>query len=78
MFSKVSGRFRHSLQQMTLASTKQVQQIAEKGLAICPENPSLYRLLVSAYINYYWFDTTRSPQESINKSNPSSCRQYFP
>ena len=56
------------LQQMTLASTKQVQQIAEKGLAICPENPSLYRLLVSAYINYYWFDTTRSPQESINKA----------
>jgi adenylate cyclase len=56
------------LRQMTLAGAKQAQQIAEEGLAICPENPSLNRLLVSAYINYYWYDTTRPPQESINKA----------
>jgi adenylate cyclase len=56
------------MHQMTLVSSKQAQQIAEEGLAICPESPALYRLLASAYINYYWFDTTRSPQESINKA----------
>ena len=53
---------------MTLAGTKQAQQIAEEGLSMCPENPSLYRLLAVVYINYYWYDTSRSPRESIEKA----------
>jgi adenylate cyclase len=56
------------LTRMTLAGAKQTQQIAEEGLAMCPENPSLYRLLAGAYINYYWYDSSRPPRESIEKA----------
>ena len=57
------------LNRMTLAGAKQAQQIAEEGLAMCPEIPSLYRLLAAAYINYYWYDTSRPPRESIDKAS---------
>jgi TolB-like protein/Flp pilus assembly protein TadD len=56
------------LNRMTLAGAKQTQQIVEEGLAMCPENPSLYRLLAAAYINYYFYDSSRPPRESIEKA----------
>ena len=35
---------------------------------MCPECPTFYRLLANVYINYYWFDSSKSPQESIEKA----------
>ena len=35
---------------------------------MCPEIPNFYRILAMVYINYYWFDSSKSPQEYIEKA----------
>ena len=52
----------------TLVDTLKAQQVAEEALAMCPEIPNAYRILAMVYTNYYWFDSSRSPQESIEKA----------
>jgi adenylate cyclase len=57
-----------TVQGMTLADTHKAQQIAEEGLAMCPEIPSFYNLLASVNLTYYWFDLSKSPQGYIEKA----------
>ena len=57
-----------AMRPMTLAATHKAQQIAEEGLAMCPEVPTAYRMLANVYLNYYWYDTSRPPRESIEKA----------
>jgi len=57
-----------TVQRMTLADTHKAQQIAEEGLAMCPEIPSFYNLLASVNLTYYWFDLSKSPQGYIEKA----------
>ena len=57
-----------TLQRNTMADTRQAQQIAEEGLAMCPEMSTFYRLLAIVNINYYWFDSSKSPQGYIEKA----------
>jgi adenylate cyclase len=56
------------LQRNTMTDTRKAQQIAEEGLAMCPEIPTSYRILAMVYINYYWFDSSKSPRENIEKA----------
>ena len=57
------------LQRNTLADTRKAQKIAEEGLAMCPEIPTFYRLLALVNMTYYWFDTSKSPQEYIDRAS---------
>jgi adenylate cyclase len=52
----------------TLVDTRKAQQVAEEGLAMCPEIPNSYRILALVYINYYWFDPSTPPRENIEKA----------
>ena len=56
------------LLRMTIADTKQAQEIAKEGLAMCPEIPAFYRILAFVHLNDYWLDSSKSPQESIDKA----------
>jgi adenylate cyclase len=56
------------VQRNTLADTHKAQQIAEETLAMCPEIPTTYRISAIVYMNYYWFDSSRPPRESIEKA----------
>jgi adenylate cyclase len=52
----------------TLVDTRKAQQVAEEALAMCPEIPNAYRILAMVYTNYYWFDSSKPPQEYIEKA----------
>ena len=43
--------------------------MAEEGLAMCPEIPNSHRLLALVNMNYYSFDTSKSPQEYIDRAS---------
>ena len=43
------------------------RQIAEEALAMCPEVPMAYLLMANVHSLDYWFGSTRSPRESIEK-----------
>ena len=57
-----------TLQRNTMADTRKAQQIAEEGLEMCPELSTFYRLLGVVNINYYWFDSSKSPHGYIEKA----------
>ena len=44
------------------------RRIAEEALAMCPEVPMAYLLMAYVHSNDYWFGTTGSPRESIEKA----------
>jgi adenylate cyclase len=56
------------IQRMTVADTNQARQIAEEGLAVCPEGPAFYRLLAIVNLNDYQLGSSKAPQESIAKA----------
>ena len=35
---------------------------------MCPEIPTFYRILAIVNLNDYWFDSSKSPQEYIEKA----------
>jgi adenylate cyclase len=43
------------------------RRIAEEVLAMCPEVPMAYLLMANVHSRDYWVDSSRSPQESIEK-----------
>jgi adenylate cyclase len=43
------------------------RRIAEEVLALCPEVPMAYLLMAKVHSRDYWVDSTRSPQESVEK-----------
>ncbi len=57
-----------TLQRNTMADTRKAQQIAEEGLEMCPEISTFYRLLGVVNINYYWFDSSKSPHGYMEKA----------
>jgi adenylate cyclase len=44
------------------------RRIAEEALAMCPEVPMAYLLMAYVHSNDYWFGSTSSPRESIEKA----------
>jgi adenylate cyclase len=44
------------------------RHIGEEALAMCPEVPMAYLLMAYVHSNDYWFGTTESPRESIEKA----------
>jgi adenylate cyclase len=44
------------------------RRIAEEALAMCPEVPTAYLLMANVHSLDYWFGSTRSPRESVNKA----------
>ena len=56
------------IQRMTVADTNQARQIAEEGLAVCPEGPAFYRLLAIVNLNDLFLGSSKAPQESIAKA----------
>jgi adenylate cyclase len=66
-FLKFQEGFSH-IQRMTVADTNQARQIAEEGLAVCPEGPAFYRLLAIVNLNDLHLGSSKAPQESIAKA----------
>ena len=66
-FLKFQEGFSH-IQRMTVADTNQARQIAEEGLAVCPEGPAFYRLLAIVNLNDLHLGSSKAPQESIEKA----------
>ena len=44
------------------------RRIAEETLAMCPEVPTAYLVMAYVHSNDYWFGSTSSPRESIEKA----------
>jgi adenylate cyclase len=44
------------------------RRIAEEALSMCPEVPMAYLLMAYVHSNDYWFGSTSSPRESIQKA----------
>ena len=56
------------IQRMTVADTNQARQIAEEGLAMCPEGPAFYRILAIVNLNDFHLGSSKAPRESIEKA----------
>jgi adenylate cyclase len=56
------------VQRMTISDNNLGRQIAEEGLAMCPESPTFYRILAALHQNDYLLDSSKSPSESVEKS----------
>ena len=57
------------LQRNTLADTRKAHQLADEIIAMCPDIPNSYRFMAVVNMNYYWFDTSKTPQEYIDKAS---------
>jgi adenylate cyclase len=58
-----------TLQRNTMADTHKAQQMAEESLAMCPDIPNSYRFMAIVNMQYYWFDTSKPPQEYLDKAS---------
>ena len=58
-----------TLQRNTMADTHKAQQMAEESLAMCPDIPNSYRFMAVVNMQYYWFDTSKPPQEYLDKAS---------
>jgi len=66
-FLKIQQAISH-IQRMTIPDTNQARQIAEEGLAMCPEGPVFYRILAIVNMNDYNLGSSKAPRESIEKA----------
>ena len=66
-FLKIQQAIGH-IQRMTIPDTNQARQIAEEGLAMCPEGPVFYRILAIVNMNDYNLGSSKAPRESIEKA----------
>jgi adenylate cyclase len=66
-FMKLQQSFSH-IQRMTIPDNNQARQIAEEGLAMCPEGPGFYRLLANVNLNDIQLGSSKDPRESIEKA----------
>jgi len=55
-------------QRANIEDNNVARRIAEEAMAMCPELLKPYGLMASIHMLDYWFGTTRSPQESIEKA----------
>jgi adenylate cyclase len=66
-FMKLQQSFSH-IQRMTIPDNNQARQIAEEGLAMCPEGPGFYRLLANVNLNDIQLGSSKDPRESVEKA----------
>jgi adenylate cyclase len=52
----------------TIEASKDVRRLAEEVTSMCPENPAGYYLMAVAHQDDYWFGTSKSPRESLDKA----------
>jgi adenylate cyclase len=55
-------------QQFSIEANKEVRRIGEEVISMCPDNPSGFSLLALAHQGDYWFGTSKSPRESLDKA----------
>jgi adenylate cyclase len=55
-------------ERITTEGNNVARRIAEEAIAMCPEDPWGYYLLAWVYYLDYWFGSTKSPQETIEKA----------
>jgi adenylate cyclase len=55
-------------QRFSIEANKEVRQIGEEVSSMCPDCPAGYYLLALAHNNDYWFGTSKSPRESLDKA----------
>ena len=46
----------------------QARRIAEEAIAVCPDLPMAYLLMANVHSNDYWFGSTSSPLQSVEKA----------
>jgi len=56
------------LERSTTEDTNLARRIAEEVIAMCPEVPMAYLLMASVHSADYWFGSTTSPRESVEKA----------
>jgi adenylate cyclase len=55
-------------QQFSIEANKEVRRIGEEVISMCPDNPAGFWLLALAHQSDYWFGTSKSPRESLDKA----------
>jgi adenylate cyclase len=53
---------------VSIEANNVVRGIAEDVMAMCPDNPISYALMAIVHNNDYWFGTSKSPRESLDKA----------
>ena len=53
---------------VSIEANNVVRGIAEDVMAMCPDNPMPYALMANVHNNDYWFGTSKSPRESLDKA----------
>ena len=56
------------VQRMSIPDTNIARQIAEEGLAMCPESPTFYRVLAALHQNDYLLGSSKGPRESVEEA----------
>jgi len=55
-------------ERFSLEANNVLRRIAEDSMSICPDNPMSYFIMALVHGNDYWFGTSKSPQESLDKA----------
>jgi adenylate cyclase len=53
---------------VTIEDNIVARRLIEEAILMCPENPVGYAQLAMVYMNDYWLDRTKSPQETLEKA----------
>jgi adenylate cyclase len=55
-------------ERFSIEANNVLRGIAEDSIAMCPDNPMSYVLTAVVHKNDYWFGTSKSPRESLDKA----------
>jgi adenylate cyclase len=55
-------------ERVSIEANNVIRGIAEDLMATCPDNPISYALMAIVHNNDYWFGTSKSPRESLDKA----------
>jgi TolB-like protein len=54
-------------ERITIEDNNVARRLVEEAISMCPENPEGYAVLGYIYVNDFWLDRTKSPQETLGK-----------
>jgi adenylate cyclase len=54
---------------ITIEDNIVARRLIEEAILMCPENPVGYAQLAGVYMNDFWLDRTKSPQETLEKAH---------
>jgi adenylate cyclase len=54
---------------VTIEDNNVARRLIEEAISMCPENPVGYAQLAGVYMNDFWLDRTKSPQETLEKAH---------